>query len=575
LKKRISYIIKFAGKYKLKFITVFLIVMVTTAIVAFYPFLFGKLIDALFYDKDISTFFKIVLIYLVIYLINQVLHYRLDMTVVKLGNDFSFDIKRSVFHKVLTYKSKELSHLNSGDIISRVNKDAEEPLSFVYHDIIYGMSAVLDFLMCFGIIAYINVTLAVVVLGMSAVSFAVSKVFERKLVPLYQTLTKTTAKNSNWLFEVLNGIRDLMLMVSVNRCFDKYMKIENEVVKSYEKIAQKEIIAERINDAVKLLATLMMYSLAAIFIIKDIVTLGGLVACIDYYNRMMLMMDRIYVRIFRVSKKVVSIDRLIEVDARESEVEQEKFSINSGEIVFKDVSFGYNDETEVLSKANLHIKAGEKIALVGRSGEGKSTVAELICRLYDVDSGEILIDGKNISDVDVHELRKQIGIVNQKVTIFDGSIRYNLVFFDSDEYDQDIWNALKQVEMDKVIEQLPEGLNTQLSISGMSLSGGQYQRLALARAYLKRAPIMIFDESTSAIDGKTEDSIINAWDELYRENTLIVIAHRFSTIMRCDRIAVLENGKIVACDSHDALMKSCETYKNLFREQSNELLMRG
>ena len=366
-----------------------------------------------------------------------------------------------------------------------------------------------------------------------------------------------------------------MLMVSVNRCFDKYMKIENEVVKSYEKIAQKEIIAERINDAVKLLATLMMYSLAAIFIIKDIVTLGGLVACIDYYNRMMLMMDRIYVRIFRVSKKVVSIDRLIEVDARESEVEQEKFSINSGEIVFKDVSFGYNDETEVLSKATLHIKAGEKIALVGRSGEGKSTVAELICRLYDVDSGEILIDGKNISDVDVHELRKQIGIVNQKVTIFDGSIRYNLVFFDSDEYDQDIWNALKQVEMDKVIEQLPEGLNTQLSISGMSLSGGQYQRLALARAYLKRAPIMIFDESTSAIDGKTEDSIINAWDELYRENTLIVIAHRFSTIMRCDRIAVLENGKIVACDSHDALMKSCETYKNLFREQSNELLMRG
>ena len=131
------------------------------------------------------------------------------------------------------------------------------------------------------------------------------------------------------------------------------------------------------------------------------------------------------------------------------------------------------------------------------------------------------------------------------------------------------------MEMDKVIEQLPEGLNTQLSISGMSLSGGQYQRLALARAYLKRAPIMIFDESTSAIDGKTEDSIINAWDELYRENTLIVIAHRFSTIMRCDRIAVLENGKIVACDSHDALMKSCETYKNLFREQSNELLMRG
>ena len=549
--------------------------MVTTAIVAFYPFLFGKLIDALFYDKDIFTFFKIVLIYLIIYLINQVLHYQLDMAVAKLGIDFSFDIKRSVFHKVLTYKSKELSHLNSGDIISRINKDAEEPLSFVYHDIIYGMSAGLDFLMCFGIIAYINMTLALVVLGMSTVAFAVSKVFERKLVPLYQALTKTTAKNSNWLFEILNGIRDLMLMVSVDKCFDKYMRTENEAVKSYEKIAQKEIVAERINDAVKLLATLTIYSLAAILIIGDIITLGGLVACIDYFNRMMLMMDRIYVRIFRISKKMVSIDRLIEVDERESECEQDKFNIDRGEIVFKGVSFGYSDEMEVLRDVNLHIRAGEKIALVGRSGEGKSTIAELICRLHDVNSGEILIDGKNIADVDVHELRKQIGIVNQNVSIFNDSIRYNLVFSNSDEYNEDIWNALKQVEMDKVIEQLPKGLETQLSSLGVSLSGGQYQRLALARAYLKKAPIMIFDESTSAIDGKTEDGIINVWTELYKENTLIVIAHRFSTIMRCDRVAVLENGKIIACDSHDVLIKSCETYRRLYSEQRYEYLMRG
>lgn len=556
----------------MQFIGVFLIIVVTTAIVAFYPYLFGKLIDALFYDKNISMFVKIVLIYLVIYIINQILHYRLDIMVAKLGIQYSFDIKKNLLQKVLTYKSRDLSSLNTGDIISRVNKDADEPLNFIYHDVFYGLSAFMDFLMCFGIIAFINSTLAIIMLIMSLVAFLLSKYFEAKLAPLYKNIIKQRAKNSNWLFEVLNGMRDLKLIFSVDRCFDKYMKTETEIVDFSYRIAKKEIMAERVNDGVKLISTIIIYFFAAAFIIQNMLTLGGLVACVDYFNRMMLMMDRIYARIFRVSKRMASIDRVMEIEDFDSENDlssNEQFDIAEGEVVFDEVTFAYEDNKKVLDQINLSIRPGEKIALVGRSGEGKSTIAQLICRLYEVNQGEIRIDGKNINEIDVHSLRRQIGIVNQNAAIFSNTIRYNLIFSNKKDRDHEIWEVLKQVEMDKVIAQLPEGLDTYLTSAGLALSGGQYQRLAIARAYLKKAAIMIFDESTSAIDGHTEESIIQSWNEMFKNHTVIVIAHRFSTIMNCDRVAVLENGKIVACDIHDTLINTCESYRKLFYKQSH------
>lgn len=556
----------------MQFIGVFLIIVVTTAIVAFYPYLFGKLIDALFYDKNISMFVKIVLIYLIIYIINQILHYRLDIMVAKLGIQYSFDIKKNLLHKVLTYKSRDLSSLNTGDIISRVNKDADKPLNFIYHDIFYGLSAFMDFLMCFGIIAFINSTLAIIMLIMSLVAFLLSKYFEAKLAPLYKNIIKQRAKNSNWLFEVLNGMRDLKLIFSVDRCFDKYMKTETEIVDFSYRIAKKEIMAERVNDGVKLISTIIIYFFAAAFIIQNMLTLGGLVACVDYFNRMMLMMDRIYTRIFRVSKRMASIDRVMEIEDFDSENDlssNEQFDIAEGEVVFDAVTFAYEDNKKVLDQINLSIRPGERIALVGRSGEGKSTIAQLICRLYEVNQGEIRIDGKNINEIDVHSLRRQVGIVNQNAAIFSNTIRYNLIFSNKKERDHEIWEVLKQVEMDKVIAQLPKGLDTYLTSAGLALSGGQYQRLAIARAYLKKAAIMIFDESTSAIDGHTEESIIQSWNEMFKNHTVIVIAHRFSTIMNCDRVAVLENGKIVACDIHDTLVNTCESYRKLFYKQSH------
>lgn len=533
-------------------------------LVAGYPYLFGRLVDALFYDNDIALFFKIVLTYLVIYIINQILHYCLDIMVAKLRIDYSFDIKKSLFHKVLKYESKKLADLNTGDILSRINKDSEEALNMIYHDLFYGISAFLDFLMCFIILAFINIPLACVSLALVIVTFVLSNVFKKTLRPYYERMTELSASNQNWLFEFLNGMRDIRLINATERCINKYMNRENDILKENCKTIKKELFSDRTNAFIQVLSTLIMFSLAAIFISQELLTLGGLVACIDYFNRMILTLNRMYTKVFSVSKRLVSIERVMEIETEQTEnsLQKEVFSeIKKGEISFCNISFSYNKDKKVIDNFNLHIYPGEKIAVVGKSGEGKSTIAELLCRFYDIDEGKIIIDGKTINDYDLNYLRKQVGLVQQNTVIFKNTVRYNLVFNNDNRYDEEIWQILKQVEMDDVIKMLPDGLNTVLSTSNIELSGGQRQRLAIARAYLKKPKILVFDESTSALDGNTEFNIIKSWTKLFPEHTIVVIAHRLSTIVNCDRIAFMENGKIIACDTHTNLLENCESYK--------------
>lgn len=556
--------------YVLRFVIVFLIIIATTLIVTFYPYLFGKLVDVLFYEKDVSQFLKIVLIYFIIYMINQVLHYCLDIMKAKLRIDFSFNIRKNLYHKVLTYRCKQLAELNTGDIISRINYDAEEVLNFIYSDFFYGISAFTDFTLCLGFIAVINIPMAVVSFVLVVIVFVVTNLLKKKLKPLYDNITKLTASNQNWLFEFLNGMRDIVLINATKRCIDKYMDGENTIIKKNYKVMKLETLADRVNVGIQLFASLTIYIMAAFYISYNIITLGSLIACIDYISRMTLTLNRMYARIFSISRRIICIDRIMEVEDAEAEIDIKDpptIKIDRGEINFSNVTFSYAQNKKVLDGLNLHIHPGETIALVGKSGEGKSTIAELLCGFYDLDQGEITIDGRKISEYPIHDLRSQIGLVHQTATIFNNTVRYNLVFTNDKKYDEEIWEALKLVEMDHVISKLEKGLDTILTPSKTGLSGGQKQRLSIARVYLKKPKILVFDESTSAIDENMELNITKSWEKLFHGHTTVIITHRLSTILHCDRIAFLENGKIIKCDTHTKLLESCEQYKNIFYEQ--------
>ena len=237
-----------------------------------------------------------------------------------------------------------------------------------------------------------------------------------------------------------------------------------------------------------------------------------------------------------------------------------------GEIEFSRVRFGYQSEQPVLRNLSFHIRAGETVALVGRSGAGKSTISALLPRFYDVDDGRILLDGAPLTDYDVADLRRQIAMVSQKVVLFDDTVRNNIAYGElSGVSDERIIAALQAAHAWEFISEMPAGLDTEIGQDGAQLSGGQRQRLAIARALLKDAPILILDEATSALDTESEFRIQQALETLMQGRTTLVIAHRLSTIEKADRILVLDFGQLLESGSHAELLAKEGTYAQLYR----------
>ena len=239
----------------------------------------------------------------------------------------------------------------------------------------------------------------------------------------------------------------------------------------------------------------------------------------------------------------------------------------NGDIELKNVTYGYGDDKDVLRNINLKIKKGETFALVGPSGGGKTTICHLIPRFYNVEDGEILIDGKEIHSVTMESLRRNIGIVQQDVYLFNASIKENIMYGKLDATDDEVIEAAKRANIHDAIMDMPHGYDTVIGERGVRLSGGQKQRLSIARVFLKNPPILILDEATSALDNTTEILIQNSLDELSKGRTTIVVAHRLSTIKNADEIAVISNGAVIEQGRHDELINKDGMYKELYNLQ--------
>ena len=240
-----------------------------------------------------------------------------------------------------------------------------------------------------------------------------------------------------------------------------------------------------------------------------------------------------------------------------------------GHIRFNNVEFGYNDNEEIINNMNFEIKPNQKVAFVGKSGVGKTTIFSLITRLYTIDKGEILIDGYNIKDLTCDSLRNNMSIITQNPYIFNFSIKDNLLLSKEDATMEEIREACKLACIDDYIMSLPNQYDTMLGENGVILSGGQKQRLAIARALLMKTEIILFDEATSALDNETQSKIQDAIDNLKGEYTILIVAHRLSTVIDCDKIFVVDDGKIIDSGTHKELLQNCDFYKNLYEKDLN------
>lgn len=563
-----KYILKNALKFKWKFLILFFCIITTSFMGITYPYIFGKLVDEVFYKKNMDVFIKIVIIYGVVYLIEQLLHFVLNIVWAQLMTRFLFVIRRDLFKKTLSLTPQFLSNIHTGDVLKRINNDAEEFMNFIHWNIFYTIASILRLILAIGALFLLNYKIALLVIALIPMNVFLSKYFGEKAKIYYKDKADKEGILLSWLFEIIKGIREISMLGAENKVLKKFTQRTIETMRIKIKSDKVEIINERLNSSTSLVSTLILYVLAGYLVFKNEFTVGAFVASVDYFGRTTSLFNSLSQKSIAIQNNIVGIERVQKLLKEESEkYEGHTLNVKEGNISFNNINFSYNQSNKIFSGLNLNIKAGEKIALVGKSGVGKSTLASMLLRFYEPEEGKIYIDNQDIGTISLESLRSNVGIVWQDILLFNGTIRENLLIAKETANEDEIWNALEKANIANFVGSLKNKLDTVIGNGSQGLSGGQKQRLGIARIFLRNPKILIFDEATSALDFESEQIIKKAWRELSEGRTILIIAHRLSTIMDCDRVAVLSQGEIVDCKHHSDLIGKCNAYDEIYKDQ--------
>lgn len=488
------------------------------------------------------------------------------------SNKILYDIRKYLFTHIQRLSLRYYSNAKIGEVISRVINDVEQTKAFVMTGLMNIWLDLFTILIAVGIMAFMNVWLTIVsILLFPLYGFAVKHFFGR-LRTLTRARSQALAEVQGHLHERIQGmnvIRSFALEDYEQEQFDR--RNGNFLTKALNHTswnAKTFAVVNTITD----IAPLLVITVSAYFVLTSGLTIGTMVAFFGYMERLYSPLRRIMTSSTQLIQAIASMDRIFEfadqkydiVDAKEAE----ELTVVDGDITFEHVDFQYNDdELSVLKDVSLNVRQGETIALVGMSGGGKTSLVNLIPRFYDVTGGRILLDGKDIRSLRVRSLRDKIGIVLQDNILFSESIKDNILMGNPEATDEEVAAAAKGANAEEFIHDMPYGYDTLVGERGVKLSGGQKQRIAIARVFLNNPPILILDEATSALDLESEHLIQGALEELAKDRTTFIVAHRLATITHADRIVVIENGEITEMGSHQSLMKRHGSYYNLFQVQ--------
>ncbi|MDI3529850.1 MAG: ATP-binding cassette, subfamily bacterial, partial [Thermoanaerobacter sp.] len=421
----------------------------------------------------------------------------------------------------------------------------------------------------------IDVRLTLVVFTIIPFMFIYMYIYNNKFEVIWKNVRETQAQMNATLEESITGIRVVKSFVR-----ERFEKLKFDSKSSMYKSARSKAVKHIgiFDSSVNFLSNIsVVITLAAggYFISKGLINTGDLVAYIIYISQFLQPLTVLLRFIEQYQQGMAGFRRFVELMDTEPEIADKKGAIElkdvKGDIEFDNVTFSYDNKREVLSGINLKIKHGETVAIVGPSGAGKTTLLSLIPRFYEIDAGSIKIDGIDIRDVKLSSLRENIGIVQQDVFLFSGTIKENIAYGKLDASDEEITNAAKAANAHDFIMELKDGYDTYIGERGVKLSGGQKQRISIARMFLKNPPILILDEATSSLDNKSESIIQQSIENLSKNRTTLIIAHRLGTIRNAKRIIVLTENGIEEEGTHEELMKRKGVYYNLYNYQQENL----
>lgn len=478
------------------------------------------------------------------------------------------NIQKSLAKEILNLEIAEIDKNSSGLFIDRLNKDTQD-IAGLFMEYTYWISYIITNVGVLFTVFVLNKYLFVYALISSIVVFIINRKRIAKQYEVQKELKVLQESKTGLTSELVRGIRDIKVLNANNTILKQINEKIEETTKKEVKIINIRNFYNYIENNTRAISDLGFIIIGCFLYNKALLTIPTFVIIYNYQSKIKNLLTGM-VQLSEYNKKFsVSANRVFEV-IDNVKFKKEKFGNVEikkldGNIIFENVSFGY-DKTKIINDMSFEIKPNERIAFVGKSGAGKTTIFSLITRLYKSNKGKILLDGNNINDLTCSTIRDNMSIITQNPYIFNFSIKENLLMAKENATMKEIREACKMACIDDYIMSLPDKYNTVVGENGVILSGGQKQRIAIARALLMKTEIILFDEATSALDNETQSKIQEAINNLKGEYTILIVAHRLSTIIDSDRIFVVDDGKIVDSGSHRELLKKSEIYKNLYNK---------
>jgi ATP-binding cassette subfamily B protein len=492
---------------------------------------------------------------------------------VKASRNFEADLREALFKKIQTFSFGNLDDLNTGQLLTRLTSDLNMIQMIVTMGLRMFTRAPLMFLGSFGIMFATNPNLALVILALLPVTFLLVTVFIRIVRPLFTMVQERLDFLNQVLQENLSGIRVVKAFVRSDHENKRFEKANSELYSVSLKMTQYISIFFPIVMTLLNLGTVSIIYYGGLQVFVGTTSVGQIVAFTNYLFATMFPVLMLAMMAAHISGASASSTRIMEVLDTVPDVNDKSKAIVldeiQGRVAFENVTFSYMDDRgePVLSEISFTADPGEKVALLGQTGSGKTSLINLIPRFYDVKEGRITLDGIDVRDFKMDNLRSHMGISLQEAILFSGTIGENIRYGNPDASDEDVVEAAKMAQAHEFIMSFPEGYDTSVGQRGVNLSGGQKQRIAIARALLVKPKILILDDSTSAVDVETEAEIEKALESLLDETTSFIVAQRISTVLKADKILVLDNGRIVAEGTHDDLMDTSPLYQEIFESQ--------
>lgn len=511
------------------------------------------------------------LILAAVYVIKAVCQYIVGYWGHVVGVRMQADMRRDLFEKYERLPFKYFDDHKTGDLLSRITTDLWDVAELAHHGPENVFLAVLMFIGSFAVLSSINLQLTLIMF--SVVPFIVFfTVLSRKKMRKAMNNSRTQMAEINAILEnSVAGVRETKAYAAEKYELCKFGET-NALFRKYRSEAMRSLgTFDSVMNFLQDLLYLIIILIGGAFLYNGEITAADFTAFILYVSMFLNPIQRFCALFQQLQEGMSGFSRFCEIMAEDEEIDEGTIEIKDikGDLRFEGVSFGYTTEGSkklVISNLDLDIKAGKTLALVGPSGGGKSTLCHLVPRFYNVNEGRITLDGNDIRDITLHSLRKNIGIVSQSVFLFDGTVRENIAY-GTDATDEQVIAAAKSANIHDYVMTLEKGYDTHVGERGVKLSGGQRQRIAIARVFLKNPKLLILDEATSALDNATEMQIQSALEELSRGRTVIVVAHRLSTVKGADEIVVIDKSGIVERGTHEELLSFDGEYKKLYNYQ--------